>query len=161
MPKAARSTARIVNNDTRLKEFMKRIGKKGPVLDVGVLGEKASGTYEGTGATVGLVAEVHEFGLGVCPERSFIRATIDAEAEQIKAGIRRAALHIVKGRPPGAVMNLLGMWLVGKMQERISSNIPPPVTEATQARKGPGKTTTLINTGELRRSITHRLVSRA
>jgi hypothetical protein len=48
-------------------------------------------------------------------------------------------------------MKLIGMRVVGDIQDRISDGIPPPNSPITIARKGSSKP--LIDSGQLRQSI--------
>jgi hypothetical protein len=72
--------------------------------------------------------------------------------------VRRVGVQVEAGKiNQEQGMNLLGLSLVGGIQKRIAAGIAPPVTAATQARKGPSKTTALINSGQFRSSITHQV----
>src|SRR5262245_20440620 len=52
------------------------------VLKVGILEAEAAEEHEDAdGATVGEIAEIHEFGLGV-PQRSFLRGWVDEDKAQ-------------------------------------------------------------------------------
>jgi hypothetical protein len=133
----------------------------GPQLKVrvGVYGEKAAAAHGDT--TTGLVAEVHEFGLGNSPERSYLRSTVDDNAAAIQEATRRLAREVLAGRmTQRAALDQLGLFIAGKVRLKIASNIPPPVTAETQRRKGPSKTTALINTGQLRGSIDSEVIER-
>lgn len=106
-----------------------------------------------TGNTVVEIATIHEFGMGV-PERSFIRAFVDENEALIKKKIRTLGKKIVKGTLSSKqALDILGVWLTGKIQSRIAKGIPPALAQATIDRKGSSKP--LINTGQLRSSITH------
>lgn len=106
-----------------------------------------------TGNTVVEIATIHEFGIGV-PERSFIRAFVDENEALIKKKIRTLGKKVVKGTLSSKqALDILGVWLTGKIQSRIAKGIPPALAQATIDRKGSSKP--LINTGQLRSSITH------
>jgi hypothetical protein len=64
-------------------------------------------------------------------------------------GIVGDKAHAQHGKSPYSV--------AGWMKARIAEGIPPPLAEATIARKGGGKTTPLINTGQLRNSIGYKV----
>ncbi len=125
-------------------------------VDVGILaseGDKASQTTPSL--TVAEVAAFNEFGLGV-PERSFVRAYVDENGSLLREDIRKLALLVVKGKKTTEeALETLGLKVVGGMQKRISKGIPPPNAPATIRRKGSSKP--LIDTGQLRSSITHRV----
>lgn len=97
------------------------------------------------------------------PERSFIRATVDAEQRMI---LDRGAelLREVAGGEMNAqkAMRLWGEDVVARIRERISDGIAPPLAASTiRARAGAGKgeggDTPLYDTGHLLRSITYRV----
>lgn len=126
------------------------------VLTVGVHGEEGGAATQDGKTTVGDVATANEFGLGV-PERSFIRAWADENADRHQADLRKIGEAIVKGTIPSADVGLeqLGLRFVGEVQARIASGIPPENAPATVARKG--SSTPLINFGQLRSSIRHKV----
>lgn len=148
-------TVKIVDRDHGYKRLLKAVtDPRKLVVAVGVLGDKASKTYE-DGVTVSDVASFHEFGIGV-PERSFLRAWFDAHVEANKEFARRLA----RARLAGAIdvrrsLELMGARAVAGIQERIAQNIPPPLAPTTVARKG--SSVALIDTGQLRSSITWRV----
>lgn len=108
--------------------------------------------------TIGEIAEIHELGLGNNPVRSWLRGYVDAQRSKISKKIRRIAELVEQGKlTQEAGMDQLGLSLVGGIRGRISSGIAPQVTSATQARKGADKTTPLINSGQFRSSISHRV----
>ncbi len=104
--------------------------------------------------TIGEIGEIHEFGLGNNPVRSWLRATIDSNRAGIAERIRRVGEKVVQGsmtKEQG--LGLVGLAVVGMIQRRIAAGIEPQVTARTQARKGPDKTVPLINSGQFRASI--------
>jgi hypothetical protein len=106
--------------------------------------------------TVLEVAIFNEFGLGV-PERSFIRAYVDANEKRIKEMCRVLALQVLAGKiSQEQALELLGLKLVGEIQQRIADGIPPP--NAPSTIKAKGSSVPLIDTGQLRSSITHRVL---
>lgn len=136
---------------------MSRIKAERLTLSVGIQDEEAGATAEnGDGLTVGDVASINEFGLGV-PERSFIRAWFDQNESQNKDTLRNVGTGLVKGAIPDATtaLNQAGLSFVGSMQGRMSAGVPPPNAPSTIARKG--SSTPLIDTGQLRASIRHKV----
>ena len=133
-------------------ELLAMSGTSGKVR-VGVIGDKASQTYE-EGDTVLDVATKNEFGLGV-PERSFIRAFVDENGPDIQKDIRKLTEMALEGKMSlEQALNLLGLQMVGGIQERISRGIPPKNSQITIDLKG--SSTPLIGiTGQLRSSIDH------
>lgn len=129
-------------------------------ITIGVHAEEGS-QNEPNGATVAEVATYNEFGMGV-PERSFIRAWADENAEENNATVSKAYKYIAaqlvhgKGVDPVAVLDAVAQKFAGQVQQRISSGIAPENAPSTIAQKR-GSTTPLINTGQLRSSIMGRV----
>jgi len=124
---------------------------------VGVL-DDAVKEDDGGGAPMSLleVAAVHEFGAGHVPQRSFIRATVDLHTEEIQRLQQGLGLQIIRGEiDHTTALERLGIKVVAWVQNRIAAGIDPPNADSTIARKGSSKP--LINTGQLRSSITHRV----
>ena len=144
---------RVTDKDHGAKRLLEQIAKiKGAAVDVGVIGDKAAAQHGET--TVADIAVIHEFGLGV-PERSFVRGYVDGNPRSMQTA-RKAAEAVAKGMDVEQALNLVGLSHVGGMQQRIADGIDPPLSESTI--KGKGSSTPLIDTGQLRSSITHRLV---
>jgi len=100
------------------------------------------------------IATFHEFGTGTIPERSFLRAWFDENEEQAKVWVERVTKLIFQGKLTQARgLALLGLKFVGEIQERMALGIPPPLALETVWRKG--SSTPLIDTGQLRSSITY------
>lgn len=138
---------------------------------VGVTGDKAL-KQEGDGATVAEVALFHEFGTdgtsfeaGVkhngglhfgLPERSFIRATLEAEkrAHQALAAKLMSQVQALRMSLRQA-LDILGAKISGDIQRFIAQhNVKPPSSDATNEAKG--STTTLVDKGLLKAAITWR-----
>lgn len=157
------SRAHVTDTDRGYRALRERIraAAGGAHVDVGVLGEDASRVHEpeegeksGRSITIGEIGEIHEFGLGNNPSRSWLRATIDSNRAGIAERIRRVGEKVVQGamtKEQG--LSLVGLAVVGMIQRRIAAGIQPQVTARTQARKGPDKTVPLINSGQFRASI--------
>jgi len=137
-----------------MKALLERLKLEGSVK-VGVFGNSAK-AMDSQGNTVGDIATFNELGLGV-PKRSFIADFVDQNEGKIKSMIRALTKRIINGSDPRTELEIFGLQLVGEIQERISSGIPPENAESTKKKKqkGGGSTTPLINTGQLRSSITH------
>lgn len=102
------------------------------------------------------LATIHEFGSPAAgiPERSFIRASIDANQAKYFRFVQKLAGRVVLGQvSTERVLNLLGLLMVSDIQARIESGIGPPLKQATIDRKGSSKP--LIDSGILKNSITH------
>lgn len=131
-------------------------GKATGVL-VGVQGAEAAALDGDSALTVAEVASFHEFGLGNNPERSWLRGWFDENEVPNTDLLRRAAAAaLVEGKMSAEqALGILGAKFVGDIQARIASSIPPPNAPETIARKG--SSTTLVDTGQLRSSITSKI----
>lgn len=121
-------------------------------IHVGVQGQKAQASHGSL--TVGELAAIHEFGLGV-PERSFLRAWFDANQPKIENDMRAATRQILLGRlTPDKASELLGMRWVGQIQTFIADGkVEPALSPSTVKSKG--SSVPLIDTGQLRSAITY------
>jgi hypothetical protein len=145
----------------RLLERVRGLARSRLELRVGVQGDEAAAGKEGAGAglTVGDVAAFHEFGLGHNPERSFVRGWFDEALSEHRDRLRAAARDVVDGRADEEqALGLLGVRFVGEVQERISRGVPPPNAPSTIAAKG--SSTPLVDTGQLRASVSWRVAPR-
>jgi len=145
----------VRETDHGSKQLISRMARTGKVR-VGVIGSKAAeakAVGEGlTGDTVADIATIHEFGLGV-PRRSFIADYVDGNVDEITTQLDRSAARILRGSQMIRELNLIGLFIQGQIQERISNRIPPELAQATIDRKG--SSVPLIDTGQLRSSITY------
>lgn len=133
--------------------MVKRLFGKKPVLKVGIFGAKGDELHEDSDLSVLAIATFHEFGLGV-PERSFIRAWCDANEKRVLDRLQKDSEKAAKGELEWeTILDRLGLFIVGGIQEFIASNIPPPLAASTIERKG--SSVALIDTGQLRSSITY------
>jgi phage gpG-like protein len=135
----------------RLKSFAALKGLRGKV---GIQGTAGDQQYE-DGVTLAFVAAVHEFGApdANVPERSFLRATYDANPTHWDKRLRDELTRVVKqGRDPRAALLVVMEELRSAIIDRINSGIDPPLAESTIQRKG--ESTPLVDTGILRGSIT-------
>lgn len=124
-------------------------------MEVGVLGQNAA-REEGEGVTVAMVAEWAEYGIGQ-PERSWLRGWIDEAGPEIERRMAAETRAVLAGtRTQAQAHARLGAWAVGEIQLRISRGIAPENAQSTIDRKG--SSTPLIDTGQLRSSITSRVV---
>lgn len=120
---------------------------------------KADGTIErkiDDKTTVALVATVHEYGLGTSPERSFLRAWHDENRGKNLEAFRKIYKAVIAEKYDVKTgLDRLGLHFVAQIQNRIARGIEPALKDATIKRKKSSKP--LINTGQLRSSIRHRL----
>lgn len=148
------------------------LGKKvfgGPAsVQVGVFGERGAAKAGDSSLTIAEIAAVHEFGSsnGRIPQRSFIRSFFDAKTPELMKVLRSELEKLVKrvaqtGEPVSPadqkkVLDRVGLWMVAQIQARIAGGeIRPPLAQSTIDRKG--SSTPLIDTGQLRSSIAHKV----
>lgn len=149
-------TVRVTDNGaTKLLADLKALGAM--KVRVGVLADEPKRDREGRGGRASLleVAAMHEFGApgANIPQRSFIRGTVDAKAAEIAAKQTALAKQVAEGElDPRVALERLGASVAGMVQTRIAEGIDPPNAPATVAAKG--SSTPLIDTGQLRSSIT-------
>jgi phage gpG-like protein len=129
---------------------------------VGVLEEatKTSREEEGSPLTLLEVAAIHEFGAPAAgiPQRSFIRAGVDAQLPEIQRVQRALAAQTIRGALTlDVALDRLGAKVAALLQNRIAAGIDPPNSAATIARKGSSKP--LVDTGQLKAAITWRVLS--
>lgn len=161
----------ITRKDNGAEKLLRRLLSKG-ALSVGILAGEAAAPHKAKTAearisdlfkepseqlTIGEIAAVHEFGLGSSPERSFLRGWVDESTAQIEQVIVAGARALARGKltSPLQFLNQTGAWAVGQIQARMARNIPPPLAPETIRRKG--STIALIDTGQLRSSISFRV----
>lgn len=148
----------VIDRDLGFRALMRRLADANvSAVTVGVHSDDGENTAEGGGnLTVLDVATFHEFGTMTIPERSFIRAGVDQNERVIRSLIKNVSRAIVSNRKrmsPRRALEIIGADITRKIQGRIRDGIDPPLAASTLARKG-GKTTPLIDTGQLIQSIT-------
>jgi hypothetical protein len=113
------------------------------------------------GTSVAQVALFNEFGTDTIPERSFVRSAIYEAHESINAWRAEALKNIAeKGWTAEKGLTMLGFRIQELIRNKIKSNVPPPNSARTQARKRrlgvPQRT--LIETMHMLNSVTFRVV---
>lgn|SRR5574342_207575 len=166
---------RIVDRDNGYRARLQAIAKIGRhVVRVGIQGSQASARHRGAARglsgfagvvktaqslTVGEIAAIHEFGLGGLPQRSWLRGWCDGQAAMIHRTLAELARRVVAGKmDEERALSLAGAKFQGSIQARIRAGVPPPNRPSTIARKG--SSTPLVDTGQLRASVTWLVVSR-
>ena len=140
----------------RLKQVMKRAEQLNQLqLVVGIPNDETSREDSGeiTNAELGVI---HEWGApekGI-PERSFMRSTMSEERENLgRLSKTQIALCLEGNTSPHDVFATIGAYLQGKIVDKITDGEFVPNNENTVKRKGSSKP--LIDTGQLRASITY------
>lgn len=102
------------------------------------------------------LAMVHEYGSkdGTIPRRSFISSTCDNKVKEHISFIRALENKVFSGElSKKQALTQLGEVVSKDMVQTINDGIKPELTPATIKRKGSSKP--LIDTGQLKGSITH------
>lgn len=148
---------KLTDKDNGARKMVAAIGAANKAaVDVGVLGANA-GSRESGGVTVGDVATWAEFGIGQ-PPRSWCRGWVDENEGAAQSLSRRALKGIAQGMPAEKALELVGMSIAAKMQERITNTPGNWKENADSTVKRKGSSTPLVDTGQFRSSITHRVV---
>lgn len=152
-------SARIRDIDHGFAAMRKRLAEaaKGAGVSVGVHANEGDAQHKEPAGekpvTVLDVAIWNEFGLGV-PERSFLRAWVDENDSLNREKLRRAVQLVIRGEMTlERALELVGLSMVGGIQKEIARGIPPENAAETVKRKS--SSTPLIDTGQLRQSITY------
>lgn len=120
-----------------------------------------AGTYPGGDAPeVVEVALWMEFGTRDVPERSYLRSVVNESGDQIRGFMEEAAAKVVlENWGVERAWSLVGERVKILVQNKIKSNVPPPLAESTKKGKlsrGVAPVT-LIDSGLLLRSISYRV----
>lgn len=155
------SSVRVVDRGANAMLKSMAEASKPATVKVGVIGQEASAGHKLSALTMVAIATIHEFGLGPAykkkgPNRSFIRAYVDEKEATLKKRLRGIGEHVLRGKSVRMGLEQFGLLTVGEIQQRISAGIPPALDQSTIDRKG--SSTPLINTGQLRSSITHQVM---
>lgn len=157
MPKGVK----ITDTDRGMKELFRQLFADGgkASIEIGIFAADGAQEYAGKttrGLSVLQVGVFNEFGLGV-PERSFIRGYFDENQQALQALAANLMRTVIDGkRTRDQALEVLGLRMVAEIQARIARGISPPNAPETIARKG--SSTPLIDTGQLRSSISYRIV---
>jgi len=90
--------------------------------------------------------------VGLIPERSFLRSTVDENHEKYGKLLRKAILSVIRGKAtPEQALGLVGVQVVNDVQAKIRSSVAPPNSPRTIARKG--SSVTLVDGSRLVQSI--------
>ncbi len=146
----------VIDKDRGYKALMKKLGRRlhGMSISVGVQGNDAQKEYD-NGATVGEVAGYAEFGTSTQPPRPFLGTAAERwnlwRTDMVKLG--RASID----NAPEVLAQKLGEKIVKDIVAVIDTSLPPPNAPSTIAKKGSSRT--LVDTGELRDSISAKITN--
>lgn len=148
----------IKDVDRGYRELMRtaKRGRTGHRLTLGI--HKKEGAEKRGKASLAQIALYNEFGTARIPMRSWLRAWVDENRMQIARDIQRALERAVDPNSASSIedeLNKLGLKYVGQIQQRIANGIEPPNAPSTEKRKG--STKPLIDSGQFRQSIRHKV----
>lgn len=137
----------ILADFNRLKAACQELSQK-KVL-VGIVGDVDSDVLK--------IAHAHEYGDGKLPERSFIRASFDADQAALNGIVSGELGKVLSGRTtPSAAAESIGAQSVQLVQNFIDSNRVKPQSDFSQKTQH----TTLYETGtHIRDRIAYKVVS--
>lgn len=172
----AGSEVKVVTNK-QAEAWLKGLIESNMSVHVGIVGdpatsgadsaESAKKTRDGTSRTsLFEVAATHEFGSPKrnIPQRSFLRSTYDEQRDNAYAVFIKALKK--QGEEYGAsqaeqkkVFSLVGEWLANKIKAKFTRNSWAPLKDPTRGgRNRLGRGRPLIDTGQLRASISYQVV---
>jgi hypothetical protein len=143
----------------------------GGKLLVGIQGAEAAREHPGSehGETVGQVAAKNYFGtsgrrdqvtgewMPAVPARPWLTEALVRKKNNLQAVVKKASRSVAAGKIDATkALDLIGLYMVGQIQETISEGVPPPNADLTIKLKGSSKP--LIDSGLLRQSHTHKVV---
>jgi hypothetical protein len=155
---ASAGKSRVIDTDKGFRAFFKNLNIRGG-RKIGIkVGITSDDDTREDGDSNLEIATHHEFGAPKAniPERSFIRWTADTHRKKYQRLIKKAEEAALKNPRGGntavkSALFQLGETAVADIQNRIDSNIPPPLAEVTVLRKGDDLA--LVDTGEMRGAI--------
>lgn len=143
-------------NGKGIKALLRRVKNPG-MVDVGIIEAKG---HNGSDLNTAEIGYVHEFGSpkNNIPERSFIRSTVHGSGQkEVVALSRRLLKKIVDGTmEQKKALGLLGALGADLISQKIVSIRNPPNKPSTLRGKKP-RTNPLVDTGQLKNSITWRV----
>lgn len=139
----------------------------GAGVKVGVLAAAGNHDQDDGGVqpvTVAQVASWNEFGAGLkkdgtkrIPERPAFRQAIDGAREELRTEIVGAAVEVLLGEKVPRALGSVGLMAQALIRAKITALRDPPNAEITKERKG--SSNPLIDTGQLRGSVTWEVVT--
>ncbi len=155
------SVTATVQNLSALHKAMRKLEKT--VVEVGVPEEKTERKNEAERKEAEMnnatLAYIHEHGSpdANIPARPFLTPGIKKAQPQIVKFLKEAGQAALAGKESGVTTayNKAGLTAQNSVRAVFTDNDWPQVSDARQKEKGEGKTNPLIETGQLRKSITY------
>jgi hypothetical protein len=141
-----------------IQKMLKELKKTN--LSVGVFSDVTNTEAKPT-TYVADYAIANEYGIGHIPERSFMRSTVNEKRDEWSKLLSNVFMELVQGHG-NAERELyeIGGIVRKDIIAKIDSNINPPNAPSTRKKKGESKNKTLIDHGDLRRSIKARITTK-
>jgi len=140
--------SRTTDRDLGLKKFIRQ-------LQVAKVTEVVVGVQQGAdndGQQIAEYAAYNEFGTESIPERSFMRSAFDENLAELKQDMDTQYGRVQAGQiTVRTALGLVGLRHQDQIKNKIDTNIPPPNSPVTIAKKGSSHT--LIDTGAMKNSI--------
>lgn len=122
----------ILTEFERLKQACQEMAEK--KITVGIIG----------GGETAKIAHIHEYGDGKMPERSFLRASFDADQAELSNIVTGQVTKVLSGQTSaGAAANAIGAQAAQLVQNYIDSNRVTPPSDFSKKTQH----TTLYETG--------------
>jgi hypothetical protein len=154
----------IKDTDKGYQKLRRELSIKGSKVEVGVFQQAGGATYGNQGVSVLDVAIWQEFGtIGAngwhIPPRPFIRTYFDGQQPRITGIVLSTMKGVVKGQyTKTQALHRIGLKLSGEIQQGIKVGFfgaYPENAQNTIDRKG--SSTPLVDTGQLRSSISYKV----
>ena len=100
-------------------------------------------------------AAINEYGTSKIPQRPFMRTAVSRHGKSWGEKSAKAVQSVMKGMPISQATELVGMQMKSDISSTLTNGPWTPNSAVTIAKKGSSRP--LIDTGELRASITYRV----
>ena len=134
-----------VVNHVNVNQILKDIARlDGTVVSAGVMDSKNA-----------TKAAINEYGTSKIPQRPFMRTAVSRHGKSWGEKSAKAVQSVMKGMPISQVTELVGMQMKSDISSTLTNGPWTPNSVVTIAKKGSSRP--LIDTGELRASITYKV----
>ena len=134
-----------VINHVNINKILKDITSlDGTVVSAGVMDSKNA-----------TKAAINEYGTSKIPQRPFMRTATSRYGKSWGSKSAKAVQSVMKGMPISQVTELIGMQMKSDISSTLTNGPWTPNAPSTIAKKGSSRP--LIDTGELRASITYKV----
>ena len=134
-----------VVNHVNVNQILKDIARlDGTVVSAGVMDSKNA-----------TKAAINEYGTSKIPQRPFMRTAVSRHGKSWGEKSAKAVQSVMKGMPISQATELVGMQMKADISSTLTNGPWTPNSALTIAKKGSSRP--LIDTGELRASITYKV----